>query len=254
MLVCILTSAERMADESVTKCIICPGFFKTVEHLQSRRHMLKAVEYDYMITPQISAIKSELRAELDKEKRDAQEKAEQEQEAYRDQIVRETNMLYMERQEQLTGTSTLKYCSCCDKQMKRKNWAAHEKSQGHIRMSMAKAVEEKEAQDKAEQELAALSSPAQKNIYRDCQYCGQILKTNWSRHVKSAKHIRYEQEHANEVGEFLKEEQAEILRMDELANKICPVCNVPFDSWAQHKQYEAHKLNWAEAELAKLST
>ena len=92
-------------------------------------------------------------------------------------------MNYEPRQEQ-----DIKYCSFCDKQIKRKNWVAHEKSQGHIKKS----------------------------------------------------------------GAVNAEEQAEIVEMDGLANKICSFCDVPFASWAQHKQGEAHKLNWAEAELAKL--
>jgi hypothetical protein len=231
-----------MADESVPSCVICPGFFKTMEHLQSRKHMLKAVEYDYMITPQISAIKSELRAELDKEKRKAQEKAEQEREAYKEQTVRENNMLYMQRQEQETGTSTLKYCSCCDKQTKRKNWVAHEKSQGHIRMSMAMAVEEKEAQLITD---IMNYEPRQEQDLKYCSFCDKhVSGKNWNKHIRTKGHI-------DKSMAVNAEEQAE---MNGLANKICSFCNVPFASWAQHKQDEAHKLNWAEAALAKLST
>ena len=253
MLVCILTSAEKMADESVPKCIICPGFFKTVEHLQSRRHMLKAVEYDYMITPQISAIKSELRAELDKEKRDAREKAEQEQEAYRYQIVRENNMLYMQRQEQETGTSILKYCSCCDKQIKRKNWAAHEKTQGHIRMSMAKAVAEKEAREalellQAEAQLITeiMNYEPQPEPKKETKYCfscsKHITKKKWGKHTQTKKHnnnVAIMETHADS--------------MNNLAVKVCPSCRASFLDWREHSKTNEHRLNEAEAGLLALS-
>lgn len=244
-----------MADESVPRCVICPGFFKTVEHLQSRKHMLKAVEYDYMITPQISAIKSELRAELDKEKREAQEKAEREQEAYRDQIVRENNMLYMQRQEQEIGTSTLKYCSCCDKQMKRKNWAAHEKSQGHIRMSMAKAVEEKETREARELSQAEHNEqlliaeimnhepqPEPKQNIKYCSCCNKhVSGKNWGAHNKTKGHI-------NNMA--IAETHAD--NMNNLEVKDCPYCRASFGDWREHRETTEHKLNEGEARLSEL--